>query len=61
MNFTFARITSGFVGGLVLSYVLFMGYLITVAQQSHTPPSGITTTGCFSLGHCPVVLSSRLN
>jgi hypothetical protein len=61
MKLTFSSITSGLVGGLVLSYVLFMGYLLTVAQQSHAPPARITTMGCFSLGHCPMALSSRPN
>ena len=59
MKFTFASITSGFVAGLVLSYVLFMGYLLTVAQQSHAPPTRISTIGCFSLGHCPMALSAN--
>jgi hypothetical protein len=45
MKFTFSSITSGLVGGLVLSYALFMGYVLTVAQQSHAPPSRIATLG----------------
>jgi hypothetical protein len=53
MNFKIGRIVSGLVGGVVLSYVLFLGYVITVAQQSHAPPTQITMTGCFSLGQCP--------
>lgn len=61
MKITFSSITSGLVGGLVLSYVLFMCYVLTMAQQSHSPPARIATTGCFSLGHCPVALSSRPN
>jgi CHASE3 domain sensor protein len=35
MQNTFSNITSGLVGGLVLSYVLFMGYALTVAHQSN--------------------------
>jgi hypothetical protein len=49
-----ATITSGLVGGLVLSYVIFVGYVMTVA---HGPQHELTRTsamGCFSFGHCPV-------
>jgi hypothetical protein len=59
MKLTLSSITSGLVGGLVFSYVLFMGYILTVAQQPHAPPARIATMGCFSLGHCPLAVSSR--
>jgi hypothetical protein len=58
MRITFSSITSGLVGGLVLSYVLFMGYVVTVSHQSSEPPTAIATVGCFSLGHCTGALSS---
>jgi hypothetical protein len=49
-----ANITSSLVGGLVLSYILFAGYVMTVAQGSHSEPPRISAMGCFSFGHCPV-------
>jgi hypothetical protein len=61
MQITFSRITSGLVGGLVLSYVFFMGYALTVAHQSNAEPTRIATVGCFSLGHCTVALSGSPN
>jgi hypothetical protein len=47
-------ITSSLVGGLVLSYLLFVGYVMTVAQRSHEEPARTSALGCFSFGHCPV-------
>jgi hypothetical protein len=58
MKFTLSDVTSSLVGGLVLSYVLFMGYILTTAERLHAPPARINTIGCFSLGHCQVALSS---
>jgi len=49
-----ANITCSLVGGLVLSYLLFVGYVMTIAQRSHEEPSRISSMGCFSFGHCPV-------
>ena len=50
----FANITSSLVGGLVLSYLLFVGYVMTIAQGSHNEPTRTSAMGCFSFGHCPV-------
>jgi hypothetical protein len=61
MQIAISRITSCLVGGLVLSYVFFIGYVLTVTHQSNVPPARIATTGCFSLGHCTVALDSRQN
>jgi hypothetical protein len=61
MKFTLSSITSGLVGGLVLSCALFMGYVLVAAQQSHSPPVQISTIGCFSLGHCQMSLSTSPN
>jgi hypothetical protein len=61
MKITVSSITSGLVGGLVLTYVIFMGYVMTVAHQTNETPTRIATIGCFSLGHCTVALSSRPN
>lgn len=49
-----ANITSGLVGGLVVSYLLFVGYVMTIAQKSHDEPTRTSAMGCFSFGHCPV-------
>jgi hypothetical protein len=49
-----ANITSNAVGGLVLSYLLFVGYVMTIAQRSHEEPTRTSAMGCFSFGHCPV-------
>jgi hypothetical protein len=49
-----ANITSSLVGGLVLSYLLFVGYVMTIAQRSHDEPTRTSAMGCFSFGHCPV-------
>jgi hypothetical protein len=49
-----ATITSSLVGGLVLSYLVFMGYVMTVAQGSHNEPTRTSAMGCFSFGRCPV-------
>ena len=49
-----ANITSTLVGGLVLSYLLFVGYVMTIAQKSHEEPTRTSAMGCFSFGHCPV-------
>jgi hypothetical protein len=54
MKLTFSSVTSGLLGGLVLSYVLFMAYVLTVAQQSQVPATRIATAGCFSFGSCQV-------
>jgi hypothetical protein len=61
MQIAISRITSCLVGGLVLSYVLFIGYVLTVTHQSNAPPTRIATAGCFSLGQCPVAPGSRQN
>jgi hypothetical protein len=49
-----ANITCRLVGGLVLSYLLFVGYVMTIAQRSHEEPTRTSAMGCFSFGHCPV-------
>jgi hypothetical protein len=49
-----ANITSTLVGGLVLSYLLFVGYVMTIAQGAHEEPTRTSAMGCFSFGHCPV-------
>jgi hypothetical protein len=49
-----ANITCTLVGGLVLSYLLFVGYVMTMAQRSHDEPPRISAMGCFSFGHCPL-------
>jgi hypothetical protein len=49
-----ANITCTLVGGLVLSYLLFVGYVMTIAQRSHDEPPRISAMGCFSFGHCPL-------
>jgi hypothetical protein len=49
-----AHITSSLVGGLVLSYLLFAGYVMTIAQRSHSEPTRTSAMGCFAFGHCPV-------
>jgi hypothetical protein len=49
-----ANITSSLVGALVLSYLLFVGYVMTIAQRSHDEPTRTSAMGCFSFGHCPV-------
>jgi hypothetical protein len=51
---TLANITSTLVGGLVLSYLLFVGYVMTISQKSHEEPTRTSAMGCFSFGHCPV-------
>lgn len=61
MQISLSRITSCLVAGLVLSYVLFIGYVVTVTHQSNAPPMRIATVGCFSWGHCPDTLGSRPN
>jgi hypothetical protein len=50
----YADITCSLVGGLVLSYLLFVGYVMTIAQRSHQEPTRTSAMGCFSFGHCPV-------
>jgi ABC-type transport system involved in multi-copper enzyme maturation permease subunit len=57
----FSRITSCLVAGLVLSYVFFIGYVLTVTHQSNAPPARIATVGCFSLGHCTDTRGNRPN
>jgi hypothetical protein len=49
-----ANITSGLVGGLVLSYLLFVAYVMTIAQRAHEEPTRTSAMGCYSFGHCPV-------
>ncbi len=49
-----ANITSGIVGALVLSYLLFVGYVMTIEQGTDSEPPRISMMGCFSFGHCPV-------
>ena len=49
-----ADITSSLVGGLVLSYLLFMGYVMIFAQGTHSEPTRTSAMGCYSFGHCPV-------
>jgi hypothetical protein len=51
----FATITSGIVGALVVSYLLFVGYVMTIEQGTDSEPTRISMMGCFSFGHCPVV------
>jgi hypothetical protein len=60
MKLTFSSITSGLVGGLVLTYVLFMGYVVTVGQQSPMLPTH-GAASCFSFGHCQAALASNAN
>ena len=55
MQISLSRITSCLVAGLVLSYVLFIGYVVTVTHQSNAPPMRIATVGC------PDTLGSRPN
>jgi hypothetical protein len=50
----YANITCSLVGGLVLSYLLFVGYVMTIAQRSRQEPTRTSAMGCFSFGHCPV-------
>jgi hypothetical protein len=49
-----ANITCSVVGGLVLSYLLFVGYVMTIAQRAHEEPTRTSAMGCYSFGHCPV-------
>lgn len=53
MQITLAAITSKLVGGLVLSYLLFMGYVMTMAH--HVETTRTSALGCFSFGHCPAL------
>jgi hypothetical protein len=50
----YANVTCTLVGGLVLSYLLFVGYVMTIARGSHAEPTRTSAMGCFSFGHCPV-------
>ncbi|HEX4153507.1 MAG TPA: hypothetical protein VHY75_14975 [Steroidobacteraceae bacterium] len=59
MRRTLAHITSGLVGGLVLTYVLFLGYVISNAQGSREQPTRTSAMGCFSFGRCPAALAAR--
>ena len=49
-----ANITSSLVGGLVLSYLFFAGYVMTISQGSHSESTRTSAMGCYSFGHCPV-------
>jgi hypothetical protein len=49
-----ANITCSLVGGLVLSYLFFVGYVMTIAQRAHEEPTRTSAMGCYSFGHCPV-------
>jgi hypothetical protein len=49
-----ANITSSLVGGLVLSYLFFVGYVMTISQRAHEEPTRTSAMGCYSFGHCPV-------
>jgi hypothetical protein len=49
-----ANVTCTLVGGLVLSYLLFVGYVMTIAQKAHEEPTRTSAMGCYSFGHCPV-------
>jgi hypothetical protein len=48
-----ANITSTLVGGLLLSYLFFVGYVMTIEQGSRDEPTRTSAMGCFSFGHCP--------
>ena len=49
-----ANITCSLVGGLVLSYLFFVGDVMTIAQRAHEEPTRTSAMGCYSFGHCPV-------
>lgn len=52
---TLANITAGLVGALVLSYIVFMGYVMMIAQRPYEGPLRYSAAmGCFSFGHCRV-------
>ena len=47
---TLAHITCSLVGGLVLSYIVFMGYVMSIAQKAHVEPTRTSAMGCFTFG-----------
>jgi hypothetical protein len=49
-----ANITSSLVGGLLISYLVFVAYVMTIGQRTHEEPPRTSAMGCYSFGHCPV-------
>jgi hypothetical protein len=47
-----ANITSTLVGGLLLSYLFFVGYVMTIEQGSRDEPTRTLSKRCVSFGHC---------
>ena len=54
-----ANITCTLVGGLVFSYLLFVGYVMTMAQRPHDEAPRTFAMGCFSFEHCPLAGGRR--